>query len=332
MAELCPLPAITKDYERRRAELSAFEACMSRQHGPRQIDIKPYDIPIPQKTLAIRAHTPQEAITKLITSIQSGSEFGEHAVAAIKEHEALAPKELFPGALALADLAVTAGSAGIGASTPLAVSKLLVAEATGMSLNIPQLLSGIGGAIGGINLGAVAPYTSTLGNLLTAGGNIAAAFTPPAVGQTVQAYAPVYSPPAVVAAPAPVYQATPVGLPIAAAAGAIARITLPVLSKISAKLGLRRILSLDRAMAMIRKMGKLITDPSAIAVALGITTAELATLITASTHRKRRRMNPANGHALRRAARRIKSFHRLCTHTDLLKTRSKPRKMTKCSC
>ena len=34
----------------------------------------------------------------------------------------------------------------------------------------------------------------------------------------------------------------------------------------------------------------------------------------------RRRMNPANAHALRRAARRIKGFHKLCQHTDLIKT------------
>lgn len=33
-----------------------------------------------------------------------------------------------------------------------------------------------------------------------------------------------------------------------------------------------------------------------------------------------RRMNPANSHALRRAARRIKGFHKLCQHTDLIKT------------
>lgn len=34
-----------------------------------------------------------------------------------------------------------------------------------------------------------------------------------------------------------------------------------------------------------------------------------------------RRMNPANARALRRSARRIKAFHRLCGHTDLIKTR-----------
>lgn len=45
----------------------------------------------------------------------------------------------------------------------------------------------------------------------------------------------------------------------------------------------------------------------------------------------RRRMNPANSKALRRAARRIKSFHRLCQHTDLIKTRrSAPRGFSRC--
>lgn len=33
-----------------------------------------------------------------------------------------------------------------------------------------------------------------------------------------------------------------------------------------------------------------------------------------------RRMNPANSKALRRAARRIKGFHKLCSHSDLIKT------------
>lgn len=36
-----------------------------------------------------------------------------------------------------------------------------------------------------------------------------------------------------------------------------------------------------------------------------------------------RRMNPANSKALRRAQRRLKSFHRLCVHTDALKPRKR---------
>ena len=39
----------------------------------------------------------------------------------------------------------------------------------------------------------------------------------------------------------------------------------------------------------------------------------------------RRSMNPANSKALRRAARRIKSFHKLCGTVDLLKSRGKRR-------
>lgn len=37
----------------------------------------------------------------------------------------------------------------------------------------------------------------------------------------------------------------------------------------------------------------------------------------------RRRMNPSNSRALRRAARRIESFHRLCRHTDILASRGR---------
>lgn len=39
--------------------------------------------------------------------------------------------------------------------------------------------------------------------------------------------------------------------------------------------------------------------------------------------KRHRRMNPANSKALRRAARRIKSFHRMCGTIDLLKSRGR---------
>lgn len=48
-------------------------------------------------------------------------------------------------------------------------------------------------------------------------------------------------------------------------------------------------------------------------------------LVNYKVTRKRRRMNPANSKALRRAARRIKGFHRMCGHIDLLKTRGRHR-------
>ena len=43
----------------------------------------------------------------------------------------------------------------------------------------------------------------------------------------------------------------------------------------------------------------------------------------------RRRMNPANSHALRRAARRIKGFHKLCQHTDLIRTHRRTSKVSR---
>ena len=80
--------------------------------------------------------------------------------------------------------------------------------------------------------------------------------------------------------------------------------------KIAQKVGLRGIPSLPRMMSMVRSLAKSLS-PAATAVALGIGLDELATLMTASSRRKRRRMNPANASALRRSMRRLKSFDRL---------------------
>jgi len=57
---------------------------------------------------------------------------------------------------------------------------------------------------------------------------------------------------------------------------------------------------------------------------LGLTMYEATSLVSwHATRRRYRRMNPANSKALRRAARRIKSFHKLCMHTDVIKTRGR---------
>lgn len=66
---------------------------------------------------------------------------------------------------------------------------------------------------------------------------------------------------------------------------------------------------------------------------LGLTAME-ANLLTAwhAQRRRHRRMNPANSKALRRAARRIKSFHKLCQVTDLLKSRGGSRRKCKPTC
>ena len=99
--------------------------------------------------------------------------------------------------------------------------------------------------------------------------------------------------------------------------GAIAAITAPILIKIAQFLG-RRTMSLRSAINMIRKMGKFL-EPAAIATALGITIGELATLITAHTNIPRRRMNPFNPGAARRALRRLESLHRHCSRIDVIR-------------
>lgn len=200
---------------------------------------------------------------------------------------------------------------------------------TNMALNLSGILGAVGNVLGGANLGDY----SVLGQISGAGLNIAsAALAPsaPAVQYSpypiaAQVSAPVYGP---VAPAQPAMQAQPVGA-FGVSSSAVARLVAPILLKIATKLGYKRLPTLRRVITMVRKMAKFLMSPEAVAAALGITAAELASLIVADNQRKRRRMNPANAKALRRAATRIKSFHRLCQHTDLIKShrRSAPRYM-----
>jgi len=207
----------------------------------------------------------------------------------------------------------TAGAAFIKPPAPPTYSPPTPSQGvSAMGFNTGQFLSGIGSI-----------FSQSGNSYLSGAGQIASAFAPAFSSRAQPAsFGPVYS-------PQPIYQpdfpvAQPVGSNkpvIAAGAGAVARITAPVLFRIASKLGKR--VSLQGAITMIRKMGKFLMDPTAIAVALGISVGELATLITAHSSRKTRHMNAANGKALRRAARRIKSFHRMCGTIDLLKSRGR---------
>lgn len=228
--------------------------------------------------------------------------------------------------IAIAQTAALVASAG--SLTPLTAAAsygsqfyntLVQAGAIKMGLDLGGIFGGVANAIGGISSGNY--WQALQGGL----GAASAAFAPTPTmiaAPAMPVYGPVYAPPPPVAAPPPPVVAQPVGA-FGVAARAIAAVTAPILAKIAVKLGLRARPSLTRAMDMIRKAAKLLQSPEAVAAALGITVAELAQLITASNARKRRRMNPANSKALRRAARRIKSFHRLCTHTDVLRGRSR---------
>lgn len=83
-----------------------------------------------------------------------------------------------------------------------------------------------------------------------------------------------------------------------------------ILFTIGRQLGMRGVPSLQKVMRMIRQMSRYMLPP-AVAAALGIGVDQLATIITANSRRKRRRMNPANVRALRRSVRRLGSFQNL---------------------
>lgn len=187
-----------------------------------------------------------------------------------------------------------------------------------MGINLGGILQSAGQVLGGFDNS----YLSRIGQAASFSSNFFQPTSAPVQVSYAQPQFPSY--------PSPSSQ--PVAQPVvfAAAASAVARLTAPILAKIAVKLGLRARPSLQRAIDIVRKAGKLLTSPEAVAVALGITTAELGSLIVASQARKRRRMNPANSKALRRAARRIRSFHRLCTHTDVLKSKGRGRGRASC--
>ena len=189
-----------------------------------------------------------------------------------------------------------------------------------LALNLGGILQSTGSILGGFDN----QYLSGLGQV----SGFASNFFGPSP-QVTQIAGPVFQPQSFPSFPS-TPQATPVGLPVAVAAGAVAARVAPLLVKIAIKLGLRAKPTLTRAVEIVRKAGKLLQSPEAVAVALGLTTAELATLIVSSQHRRRRRMNPANSRALRRAARRIKSFHRMCKHVDVIQGRFKKKSRGSC--
>lgn len=101
------------------------------------------------------------------------------------------------------------------------------------------------------------------------------------------------------------------------AAGMATRAVGGILIKIATKLG-RSTMSIRQALRIAKRLGRFL-EPAAVATAMGITLAELGELILAGAQLPRRRMNPGNAKALRRAHRRVEAFHRLCMVNDRLR-------------
>jgi hypothetical protein len=294
----------------------AYEACQTKHHGPIQIAVQGFNGA--GATYLGRAPTPQAALVNLLTGPQSFRDTVQTAIAN-------QPREIFPGAVALGDIAVNIGLQAVGIPAWLVNTTSFAAQTSQQYARDPNMAINLGGLIGG--LGSIAgsfggqignPYLQGIGSVAQAFGG---AFSSPAVAAPTS-YVPYSPPPSYPVATMP--RATPVmasGQALGYSARMAASITTPILYKIYSTIGKK--VSLQAAVSIIRKMGKFLMSPEAIAVALGISVAELAQVITSASAKKRRTMNPANGKALRRAARRIKGFHRMCGTVDLLKSRGK---------
>lgn len=172
----------------------------------------------------------------------------------------------------------------------------------------------LGNVLGGISglLGTVSGFGGPVGTVAQIGSGFLSGFLPAQGPMQQQAQVP--------SAQFPQATQTMAMMPAIRGAGsAIANFVAPILAKMSMTLG--KNITLRAAMIIVRRLGKTLTSPGAVAAALGLSLSELSSLLTANAlaGSSGRRMNPGNVKALRRAHRRIKSFHRLCGENDRLK-------------
>lgn len=183
-----------------------------------------------------------------------------------------------------------------------------------MAFNIGGFLGNLGKSLGGSSNSTI----SAIGNIA----GFAGQFVPQPVSQPMGPQAPVYG-----------GSSYPVAtLPARVGRSSLTREVFDAGQKILARIGLsypastggftrilKGALSSMAALARRTPAGNLVS----ILIGIGLTVYEANLLTAWHAQRKRgKRMNPANPRALRRAARRIKSFHKLCQHTDLIRTRS----------
>lgn len=190
-----------------------------------------------------------------------------------------------------------------------------------MALNIGGLLGGIGQAIGGLgSIGGVAnPIASGLSNVL----QIAGQFIPQPAARPVASVPAVISPTMIANRPMGAM------IPRTGLTQEVWNAGTKLLTRLGIGYGasssgftsiLRRSLSAIGSLARRTPVGTMVS----VLAGLGLTVYE-ANLLTVwhSQRRRGRRMNPANSKALRRSIRRIKSFHKLCAATDILKSRGR---------
>lgn len=198
------------------------------------------------------------------------------------------------------------------ASVAMPVASVATGGRVPMAFNVGQFLGGVGQAFGGSSN----QYLSGFGNIA---GAFAPAFSTPGFGAPMTMDQP---------------QAYPVSQQVPAVrAPSLTRDIFNIGVKILQKVGLPTPASPERFTAILKRAMSALTaiarrSPTGtiltVLASLGLTAMEAAQLATwYQQKKKRRRMNPANSKALRRAARRIEGFHKLCRHTDVLRSRGR---------
>lgn len=265
----------------------------------------------------------KKAKKKLKKAVKKVAKVGARATAAIVTG-GLSETKLLPGAkdligdtlfpTSLKDLTkgLQVGTAGVAALTGnLQPAQSLLAEAQGVE---PM---GLGSVLGGLQgvLGTVSKFGGPAGTIAEIGSGFLSGFLPaqgPSVAMVPQSSFP---------------QATKT-MAMTPTIVAGLNIVQSILMKMGTSIG--RNVSFRAAIIIIRRLMKTLGSPQAVAVALGITMSEIATLLTAQAMAgsSGRRMNVGNVKALRRAHRRIKGFHKLCGENDRLRAprrRSSPK-------
>lgn len=190
------------------------------------------------------------------------------------------------------------------------------------------LFGSFGGALSNLlgSVGQVYGASSGAGILASFGSSLLA---PPAATQVGQGFMPGFSggpmtqlamrPPAVPRLPAPMPMPVPGAGPILGALRAI----VEALRQQGARI------TVDRLVSFIRRFG-----PGAATVFLSSYVGEELARhgVFEALTKKRRRINAGNSKALRRAIRRVRSFHTLCRHADIIGRGSSRRRRTTGRC
>lgn len=219
---------------------------------------------------------------------------------------------------------------GLASAAQTATLELTAPQETeDMGLNIGNLIGGLGQAASNLGGFSQNPYLQTAGVIATSFGG--------AYGGQVSMPAQTGMPDYGGAQPILVGSS---GVPAVRSRSMITQDIADAGGKLLQRLGLRYGNSvssfssvLKRALSSIGSLAR--RTPSGtivqLLVGLGLTAGEAYLLSAYSAQRKKgRRMNPANSKALRRAARRIKGFHKLCTHTDVLRSRGRSVSRARC--